>query len=65
MFDLINTIFLNANINCKIVIRLNEKQADDLKNFINTHQNIELVKEMKNIAFPRFTWISLLVIKNH
>ena len=65
MFDLINTIFLNASINCKIVIRLNEKQADDLKIFINTHQNIELLKEMKNIAFPRFTWISLLVIKKH
>ncbi|RLF59838.1 MAG: hypothetical protein DRN27_01345 [Thermoplasmata archaeon] len=63
MFDLINTIFLNANIDSKIIIRLNEKQADDLKKFIRTHQNIEFVKEMKNIAFPRFTWISLLVIK--
>jgi hypothetical protein len=62
IFDLLNYVFLNSNKDCKIIIRLNEKQYHQIIDFIDNYDNIEIVKEMDNIAYPKFKWISLLLI---
>jgi hypothetical protein len=65
IFDILSHVFDNSIPHCKIIIRLNEKQYSPIISFIDSYDNIKLLKEMDNKAYPNFKWISLLLLKEN
>jgi hypothetical protein len=58
----VNYILKNADKNCRIIIREGHYN-DEIKEIIDSMEDVELVDKINNKSFPNAEWDSLLIVK--
>jgi len=68
MVKIVDHVFKNAKKNCKIIVREMEILTKPLVKYIDTQQNVTLIKKIDHHPFPflkPFGWESYYIIKNN